>query len=105
MSNKCKIDAVVPSSIQIILHPTYDVDQSTTSEYIRGIVLWLGQYIIMILPCGEGNIVTLPCMVNKRLVGYKPVKAPQAGQSGVNALVRNHKYTYTTRASPSCCMY
>ena len=40
--------------------------------------------------------------VNKRLVGYKPVKAPQAGQSGVNALVRNHKYTYTTRALPSC---
>ena len=37
----------------------------------------------MILPCGEGNIMILPCGTIRGLyTGYKPVNTPQAGQSG-----------------------
>ena len=39
--------------VQSSLYPNYNVDQSTTSVYIYGIVLWLGKYRdIIILPCG-----------------------------------------------------
>ena len=57
------------------LYPTYDVDQSTASVYICGIVLWLEIYHDIAL------------WYNYRLVGYKPVNIPQAGYI---ALVRNH---------------
>ena len=32
------------STMIILMYPTYDVDQSTASVYICGIVLWLGKY-------------------------------------------------------------
>ena len=86
------------------LYPTYDIHQSTASEYICGIVLWLGQYHDnIVLRLGQYHDIALRGQLEACRI--QTVKVPQAGQSGVNALVHNHIGTYNIRALPSSFMY